>query len=82
MSVQELNAVPKCRSTTLLSARVEKALAAYAVAAAAAGLGFVTLTPRAAAKIIYTPANLDIPVNGSLALDLNDDGIAEFFLLE
>jgi hypothetical protein len=62
MSVQELNAVPRCRSTTLLSARVEKALAAYAVAAAAAGLGFVTLTPRAAAKIIYTPANLDIPV--------------------
>jgi hypothetical protein len=51
----------------------------YALAASAAGVGALALTQPAQAKIVYTPANVDIPINGGLVqLDLNHDGINDF----
>jgi hypothetical protein len=62
-----------------LSTELEKSLAAYATAAAAAGVSFLALVAPAEAKIVYTPANVNIPLDqGWVPLDLNHDGIAEF----
>jgi len=67
------------RSATQLGAGLEKFLSAYAAAAAAAGVGMLALTPRAGARVIYTPASTSIPFNGgAVLLDLNHDGIADF----
>ncbi len=49
----------------------------YALAASAAGVGVIALTPPAEARIVYTPANQTIPVGGRVALDLNHDGITD-----
>jgi len=57
----------------------EKSLSAYATAATAAGVSLLALAPAAEAKIVYTPANTPIPVDGGwVPLDLNHDGIADF----
>jgi hypothetical protein len=67
------------RRTVRLGAELEKFLSAYACAAAAAGVSLLATTNSAEAKIVYTPANVTIPVNGSpVLLDLNHDGIADF----
>jgi hypothetical protein len=51
----------------------------YAVAATAAGVASAASTPSAEAKIVYTPANIPIIVNGGFVeLDLNHDGINDF----
>jgi len=51
----------------------------YAVAATAAGVASLASTPSAEAKIVYTPANIPIVVNGGFVeLDLNHDGINDF----
>ncbi len=69
----------KQRSQIPLSARVEKNLVAYAVAATAAGVGMLAGPPAADAKIVYTPAN--VLISGKpLPIDLNHDGIVDFFL--
>jgi hypothetical protein len=40
---------------------------------------FIGVGPSCEAKVVYTPAHIDIPVNGGpLLLDLNHDGIADF----
>jgi hypothetical protein len=50
------------------------------LAASAAGLSALTLA-QAEAKIVYTPANVNITLNGGLILfDLNHDGIPDFGL--
>ncbi|HWY53355.1 MAG TPA: hypothetical protein VNZ03_02770 [Terriglobales bacterium] len=81
MSAQELNGSRRSRTVVRLGARLEKALVAYAAAAVAAGVGLLALAPCAEAKIVFTPAHIDIPVNGSILLDLNHDGIADFSFL-
>jgi hypothetical protein len=44
----------------------------YALAASAAGVGLVALAQPAEAKIVYTPSNIPINVNGGVVdLDLN-----------
>jgi hypothetical protein len=55
---------------------------AYALAAAAAGVGLMAFTQPAEAEIVFTPANGTIPVNTLVSIDLNHDGAAdaEFFL--
>jgi hypothetical protein len=66
-------------SETQLGTRLDKSLSAYAVAAAAAGVSLLASTVPANAKIVYTPTNIPIPVNGGwVAVDLNHDGIADF----
>jgi hypothetical protein len=53
----------------------------YALAASAAGVSLMALAQPAEAKIVYTPANLDIGQNdGVIGFDLNHDGIADFGL--
>jgi hypothetical protein len=69
----------KVRSTSRLGASLEKSLAAYAAAAAAAGVGLLAFPSPAEAKIVYTSAHTNIPVNGApVLLDLNHDGITDF----
>ncbi|HSZ02705.1 MAG TPA: hypothetical protein VK788_24635 [Terriglobales bacterium] len=48
----------------------------YAVAAGAAGVGMLALAQPSEAKIVYTPANVQIV--GKMNLDLNHDGIPDF----
>jgi hypothetical protein len=70
------------RSETSLNARMEKYLSGYATAAVAAGVSLLALSRSADAKIVYTPANTNIPTNGGpVPLDLNHDGIVDFSFL-
>jgi|HubBroStandDraft_6_1064221.scaffolds.fasta_scaffold01558_2 hypothetical protein len=68
------------RPRVTLDWRLEKSLSAYASAALAAGVGLLAMTGSAEAKIVYTAAHTNIPVNNKSAvpLDLNHDGIADF----
>jgi hypothetical protein len=50
----------------------------YALTASAAGVGMITLSPSAEAKIIYTPAHVHIEIGQTIPLDLNHDGKADF----
>jgi hypothetical protein len=51
----------------------------YTLSATAAGVGLVAVAQPAEAKIVYTPSNIPINVNGSVVeLDLNHDGINDF----
>lgn len=59
-----------------LNPKLEKGLLGYAAAASAAGVSLLALTPAAEAKIVYTPANVQII--GNVYLDLNHDGIHDF----
>jgi hypothetical protein len=67
------------RTPSRLSESLDKSLLSYAVAAGAAGVGVLALAPAAHAKIIYTPANVTIVPNQAMGLDLNHDGIRDFF---
>ncbi len=58
----------------------EHRLSMYALAASAAGVGMLALTPSAEGKIVYTKANKTIGSNNTLHLDLNHDGVADFDL--
>jgi hypothetical protein len=66
------------RDSSKLSASVHHQLNLYALAASAAG---VALAQPAEARIVYTPADVSIPLNGGLVqFDLNKDGINDFAL--
>lgn len=61
--------------------QLEKALSSYTKAALAASVGLMAMAKSAEAKIVYTPADVPIAVNGGpYFLDLNHDGIADFIL--
>jgi hypothetical protein len=64
------------RITALLNTKLDAKLAAYMAAASAAGVALIAATPSAEAKVVYTPANIQI--HGSGSLDLNNDGVADF----
>jgi hypothetical protein len=69
------------RPLSSLSEPITQKLNAYALAAGAAGVGMLALAHPAEARIVYTPANIPINVNGALVdLDLNHDGINDFVL--
>ena len=79
MSIQELKASRRSRPMVQFAFGLEKSLSAYASAAAAAGVSLLALAPSADAKIVYTPANITIPINGGpVFLDVNHDGTADF----
>lgn len=62
----------------LVSAKLNKKLAAYVAAATAAGIGSLAATP-AEAKVVYTATN--VVFNGTpIQIDLNHDGITDFSL--
>src|SRR5579872_3345880 len=67
------------RPPARISSNLDKGLFSYASAASAAGVGLLALVQPADAKVIYTPVNITIPVNGgSVQLDMNNDGVADF----
>jgi hypothetical protein len=69
------------KAASNLPESVHHQLNMYALAAGAAGVGMLALTPRAEARIVYTPANIKITENGGLIyFDLNHDGIPDFGL--
>jgi hypothetical protein len=69
----------KSRRRAELSPQLEKSMSAYASAALAAGVSLLAIAKSAEAKIVYTPADVKIPVNGgAVPLDLNHDGIVDF----
>ena len=60
------------------SESLQRRLNAYALAASAAGVGMLALTHPAEAKIVYTHAHKTIKLGDKIALDLNNDGKADF----
>lgn len=69
---------PRLRAN--LSDSLHRRLNMYALAASAAGVGVLSLPPTANAKIIYTPAHAKVFLGHPVALDLNHDGIVDFYL--
>src|ERR1700680_1577655 len=64
-----------------VSASLEKRLNVCSLAASPAGVSVLTLAQPGEAKIVYTPANINITQNGGLiSFDLNHDGIPDFGL--
>jgi hypothetical protein len=62
-----------------LSKNFDRQLAAYAMAAGAAGVGLLAATPAAEAQIVYTPTNI-VFENGTVFIDINHDGVTDFAL--
>ena len=61
---------------------MEKALSAYTLAAAAAGVSLSALTTPSEAKIIYTSGKTRIPINQPFSLDVNNDHNPDFTILD
>ena len=74
-----MNRTSRPRKTANLSESVHHQLNMYALAASAAGVGLLALAPTAEAKIVYTPANVQIS-GKPLPIDFNHDGVVDFFL--
>jgi hypothetical protein len=68
------------RRTACLPESVLQQLNMYALAAGAAGVGMLALSRSAEAKVIYTPAHVDLGFHHKITylLDLNHDGITDF----
>jgi hypothetical protein len=70
---------PTKRATAPVGTKLDKNLLAYTAAASAAGVGMLAMAQPAQGKVMYTPGNIPIVQNGALlALDLNNDGTADF----
>jgi hypothetical protein len=70
------------RKTANLSKSIHHQLNAYAIAAGAAGVSVLALAQPAEAKIVYTPAHVHLRAGQPpFPLDLNHDGIVDFYLL-
>jgi hypothetical protein len=70
------------RKTAELSKSILQQLNMYTRAAGAAGVGVLALSQSAAAKIVYTPANVTFGLNqyGKYPIDFNHDGITDLTL--
>ncbi len=68
------------RPCKTISNSLHRQLNSYALAAGAAGVGALALVLPAEAKIIYTPAHAKVIFGHPVALDLNHDGIVDFYL--
>ena len=68
------------RKTANLSKSIHQQLNAYAIAAGAAGVSLLVLAQPADAKIIYTPAH--VVIGRTFPLDLNHDGIIDFWIVD
>ncbi len=67
--------------TADLSKSLHRQLNGYTLAAGAAGIGILILAQPAEAKIVYTPTHHVIGKNGRYKLDLNNDKLADFMLV-
>lgn len=73
--------IPKNRIPVALTHSLDHKLFGCAAAASAAGVSMMALVQPSQAEIVYTPTNQTISINrGPVALDLNNDGVADFFL--
>lgn len=59
---------------------LEHGLHLYALAASAAGVSLLALAQPADAKIVYTPVHMKLGRNVGFLLDLNHDGINDFWI--
>ena len=66
-------------SASPVNAKLNQRLATYASAASAAGVAMLAIAPSAEAKIVYTPAGQRMTLGGYLPIDINGDGIEDFF---
>jgi hypothetical protein len=66
------------RTPANLSDSVHQRLNMYALAAGAAGVGMLALSPPADAKVVYTPVHRVIGPHHSYKIDLNHDKITDF----
>ncbi len=73
-SVQEL------RDPSKLSEPILQQLNLYALAAGAAGAGFLAISQPLRAEVVFTPTHVRL-ANGQVPIDLNNDGTADFFLI-
>jgi hypothetical protein len=69
------------RTKSFINARLDKHLMAYVAAASATGIGMIAAPRSAEGKIVYTPTNVSM-VNESLSIDLDNNGKADFVLVE
>jgi len=69
------------RAAFPLSAALHKNLNSYTLGATAAGVALLASTQPAEAEIVFTPANGQIIHGMKLSLDLNHDGITDFYLI-
>jgi hypothetical protein len=77
-----MNGSLRPRPTAELSKPLQQKLNAYALAGSAAvGIGLLGLAQPAGAKIIYTPAHAKVVFPQPLPVDLNHDGIVDFYLV-
>jgi len=68
----------KSSKPATINTKLEKDLLGYALTAAVAGVGVLALAPGAEAKVIATPADIHVPLNGgAVQIDLNNDGVAD-----
>jgi hypothetical protein len=72
----------RCRTTSTLSASLQKRLNTYAIATSAAGVNLLALAQPSEAEIVYTPADQTVTVAQGYSLDLNHDGIVDFTLFD
>lgn len=70
----------KPRPIVKLRASLERRLTAYAITAGASGIGLLLWPQPAAARIVYTKADVQLQLNFPLLLDLNRDGVVDFSL--
>jgi len=71
-----------CNPPSKLPDSVHHQLSMYALAASAAGVNLLALTPSAKAKIVYTKTHQVINYNGIYDLDLTHDGTVDFLIQE
>jgi len=65
-----------------LSVKLERSVSAYVAAATAAGVGLLALPSLAEAKVIYTPAKVQLLPSHRFPLDLNHDKEVDFTLVD
>lgn len=73
---------PPRRTAAKLPPSTHQRLSSYALAASAAGVGMLALTPPSEAEIVYAPPDRIVVISKghSYNLDLNHDGITDFTL--
>lgn len=73
------NSNPSARTSQRISQPLERRLNGYALAAGAAGVGLLALAQPADAEIVYTAAHATLPTNRLDYVDINGDGVADFW---
>jgi hypothetical protein len=68
------------RTASPFPSAFQSKLSAYALASVAAGVSILAVT-RAEAEVVFTPVNGIIAEGGKYSLDLNNDGVIDFALL-